>query len=392
LKYCVVITDGAAGWPLPGYNNQTCLELARTPNLDTMAAAGTVGLVRTVPPGMEPSSACACMSVLGFDPRVYYKGRASIEAKSIGVPLGADEVVFRCNVVTVKDGRMLDYSAGHIPTAEAQQLIQALNDSLGNDEVKFYPGTSYRHILKLKGHQDTLQADCTPPHDIPDKPVASYLPQGPGSDFLLELMQRSRAILSEHPVNAARRARGEAEATTIWLFWGSASLPATPSFKETYGLSAALTSGVDLLRGLAQMFTMDILQIPGVTDGPDNDYMAQAAGALGSLRNHDLVVIHVEAPDEAGHAGSVTEKVAALEMVDSEIIRRLLDYHGEMRVLVMPDHPTPIALRTHCPDPVPFLIWGAGIKPNGARRFTEPEAQTGLFLDPGYNIMSKLLR
>jgi len=393
MNYCVVIIDGAAGLPLPAHDGKTCLELSHTPNLDAMVQAGTLGLVRTVPPGMEPSSACACMSVLGYDPVVYYRGRAAIEARSMGIPIGNGEVVFRCNLVAVRNGDMWDYSSGHITTAEAQELIAALNESLGNDQTHFYPGVSYRHILKLSGQEDVLSATCTPPHDIPGKPISDFLPLGPGSDILRELMARSEAVLQNHPVNRERRSRGEIPATMLWLFWGSGQVPDMPPFRQVYGLSAALTSGVDLLKGLAQMAEMQVLDIAGVTDGPDNDYAAQAAGALKALEAHDLVVIHIEAPDEAGHGGLVDDKVAAIQMADREVLSRLRSYQADsLRVLVMPDHPTPIEIRTHTTEPVPFLLWGDGFSANGSKRFTEAEAKsTGLFIDPGYNIMSRLV-
>jgi 2,3-bisphosphoglycerate-independent phosphoglycerate mutase len=393
MKYLVLIIDGAAGLPLPGHAGRTCLEQAGTPHLDAMAAAGSLGLARTVPPGMEPSSACACMSVMGYDPTVYYRGRASIEARSLGIEVGPGEVVFRCNLVTVREGRMFDYSAGHISSGEAWEIIKTLNRELGDGDTVFYPGVGYRHILKLRGHEETLQAVCTPPHDIPGRPVAEYLPRGPGAGRLLDLMQRSEIVLRGHQVNGAPLSRGEPAVTTIWLFWGSGRLPAVPSFRKVYGLDAALTSGVDLLRGLAKMTGVEILDINGVTDGPDSDHRAQAGGALEALRRHDLVFVHIEAPDEAGHGGSVEEKVAAIEAIDREVVSRLRDWQDdELRVLVMPDHPTPISRRTHTADPVPFLVWGAGVKPNGARRFTEAEAaRTGVFLDEGYRIMGRFL-
>ena len=393
MKYCILIIDGASGLPLPERGGETCLELARTPNLDAMAQAGTVGLVRTVPPDMEPSSACACMSVLGYDPKVYYRGRAGIEARSMGIPVDDGEVVFRCNLAAIRDGRMWDYSSGHISTGEAQQLISALNESLGSDQVRFYPGVSYRHICKLKGREDALLATCTPPHDIPGKPINGFLPAGCGSDILRDLMARSEAVLRDHPVNVARRARGEVPATMIWLFWGSGHMPDLPPFKQVYGLGAVMTSGVDLLRGLATMAGMEILDIAGVTDGLDNNYAAQAAGALEALKKHDLVVIHIEAPDEAAHAGSIDDKVGAIERVDREVLSRLRSWSaGSLRVLVLPDHPTPIQVRTHTAGPVPFLLWGAGFSANGARRFTESEAKrTGVFIDPGYKIMKRLV-
>ena len=392
MKYCVVIIDGASDWPLPGRGGKTCLELARTPNLDRMARESTLGLVQTVPEGMEPSSACACMSILGYDPKVYYKGRSAIEAASMGIPINKGEVAFRCNLVSVRDGKMWDYSSGHIGDSDAHALVEALNKSLGSEEIHFYPGVSYRHICKIKGHTDALQATCTPPHDIPNKPIAEYLPHGPGSDLLQDLMARSVEVLRDHPVNKARESRGEAPTTTIWLFWGSGEIPELPSFKKVYGLNAALTSGVDLLRGLAKMAEIRNLDIPGVTDGMDNDCAAQAAGALKALDEHDLVVIHIEAPDEAAHGGHIDDKIKAIERVDKEVIAHLLSYKKDsLRVLAMPDHATPIEVRTHVADPVPFVLWGSGFKAVSAKAFSEKEAKsTGIFIKDGYTIMRKL--
>ena len=392
MKYCILIIDGASGWALPERGGKTCLELAHTPSLDAMAQKGILGLVRTVPPGMEPSSACACMSVFGYDPRVHYRGRAAIEVRGMGIPIGDGEVVFRCNLVAVRDGRMWDHSSGHISTSEAQQIIAALNESLGNDQVHFYPGVSYRHICKLKGQEDTLLATCTPPHDILDKPIAEFLPHGPGSDLLRDLMIRSEAVLRDHPVNVKRKARGDIPATMIWLFWSSGRVLDMPTFKQMYGLDAAMTSAVDILRGLALMMGMEVLEIPGVKDGMDNDFTAQGAGALAALNKRDLVVIHIEATDEASHTGSIDDKVEAIQRIDREVVSQLRSWRpGKLRALIMPDHPTPIKTRTHVPDPVPFMLWGPGFAANGAKRFTEVEAKgTGLFIDPGYNIMGRL--
>ena len=393
MKYCILIIDGAAGLPLPERDGKTCLELAHTPNLDAMVPEGVLGLVRTVPPDMEPSSACACMSLLGYEPRVYYRGRASIEARSMGIPIGEGEVVFRCNLVAVRDGRMWSYNAGHIGTDEAQALIAALNEKLGSGDVHFYPGVSYRHICKLKGYADILQSTCAQPHDIPGEPIADFLPRGTGSGVLRDLMAHSEEVLQGHPVNAERQARGDITATMIWLFWGSGKLPDMPAFKQVYGLDAAMTSGVDLLRGLAQMVGMETLDIKGVTDGPDNDYAAQASGALEALARHDLVVIHIEATDEASHAGSIDGKVEAIQRVDEAVISRLRSWReDDLRLLIMPDHPTPIRVQTHTADPVPFLFWGPGCAGNGAKRFTETEAKrTDFFIEEGYNVMSRLI-
>jgi 2,3-bisphosphoglycerate-independent phosphoglycerate mutase len=390
-KYCILIMDGAAGWPLPEKGNITTLEAARTPNLDALAKGGRLGLTRNVPPGMEPSSAIACMSLLGYDPEVYYKGRAAIEAVSMRVNIEPDEVVFRCNLVGIKSGRMWSYCAGHIGDTEAGELIGSLNEQLGSEEVRFFPGVGYRHLLKIKGHKGTALANCTPPHDIPEKPVAAYLPTGVGADYLKRLMKASEEVLHDHPVNFERISRGQIPATSIWLFWGSGAIPETPSFEKQYSLKAAMTSAVDLLRGLGIMTGMTILEIPGVTDNLSNDFTAQVEGALSALADHDLVVIHVEAPDEAGHAGKAEDKILSIEKIDSLVVSRLRG-EKDLRLLILPDHPTPVPARTHVAEPVPFLMYGPGFAPNGGQRFTEAEAgSTGISIEKGYNIIKEFI-
>jgi 2,3-bisphosphoglycerate-independent phosphoglycerate mutase len=393
VKYCVVIMDGASGLPLSERGGKTCLELASTPNLDTMVQKGILGIARTIPPGMEPSSSNGCMSVLGYDPKVYRVGRAAIEARSMGIPVDSGEVVFRCNLVTVIDGRMHDYSAGHISNEEAHQLIKTLNETIGSEKVQFYPGLSYRHIVRMRDREDTLSATCTPPHDIPNKPITEFMPHGPGSEFLVEMMEKSKILLREHQVNVERQLKGKSPANMIWLFWGSTKEPDIPSFRQVYGLDSAVTSAVDVIRGLAQMIGMKVLEIPGVTDGMDNDFAGQVTGALSALESNDLVVIHIEAPDEEAHAGSIDDKVEAISIIDREVISRLSAWRGDsLRALIMPDHPTPIEIRTHSPDPVPFMLWGEGFMSNGAKRFTEVEAKhIGLFVDDGYKIMNRLV-
>ncbi len=396
MKYVVLIMDGAAGLPIIEYNRKTSLELANTPNLDRMARQGKVGLIRTVPDGMEPSSACACMTILGYDPTLYYQGRAAIEAAGMGITIQDDEVVFRCNLVSISDGKMSDYSSGHISTHEAKDLIASLNMNLGNDQVQFFSGVSYRNICKIKGCEEVLQAECTPPHDISGRCITNFLPMGRGSEILRDLMKRSEEVLSRHPVNTTRRDRGETTATSIWLFWGSRKNLEMPSFEDIFGIKAVMTSGVDLLRGLAQLVNIDMLSIPGVTGDLDNDYVAQVIEGMAALSAYDLLIIHVEAPDEAGHAGSIDEKIEAIERIDSEMIGRLQEYTDycpdKLKLLIMPDHPTPITVRTHISIPVPFLLWGSGFSSNGAKRLTESEAQkTSLLLDPGYIIMSNLI-
>lgn len=393
MKYCVLITDGAAGWPLGDKGGKTCLELANTPNLDALASEATLGMAKTVPNGMEPSSACACLSVLGYDPRKYYKGRASIEAVSMGVSVAEDEAVFRCNLVTIAEGKMESYCGGQITTDEASRVIDSLNEELGGDGITFYKGVAYRHLLKVKGSLDNLAAKCTPPHDISGKEIADYLPKGEGSVLLNKLIQASEKVLKNHPVNKERIKRGELPVTSIWLFWGSGQIPEVPPFEELRGVKGALTSGVDLLKGLGKMMQMDILEIDGVTDSDDNNYKAQAEGAIKALDKYGFVAIHVEAPDEMGHMGDTSAKIKAIENIDRDMVSLLRNYKkDDIKLLIMPDHPTPIKIKTHTDEAVPFLLWGKGIIPNGAKRFTEKEAsKTGFYIDNGFDIMDRLI-
>jgi 2,3-bisphosphoglycerate-independent phosphoglycerate mutase len=392
MKYCVVITDGAADYPLPERGNETPLELARTPNLDYLTAHGTLGLTQTVPVDMESSSDNACMAILGYDPRRYHQGRAAIEAVSMGIDTKG-VALFRANLVNIEGTRMGDYSAGHISSAEAGELIAAVNADLRRPDIRYYPGVAYRHICRIEGHNETLEAECTPAHNIWNKEIADYLPHGRGSRLLIDLMEHSRAVFKEHRVNKKRIELGLLPATMLWLFWGSADSNPMPDFKKLYGVRGALTSAVDVLKGLAKMMGLDILNIPGVTDRLDNDFAAQGKGALAALGTHDLAVIHVEATDEAGHEGNIDEKIAAIEKIDSDIISLLRPYEGkDLGVLVMPDHFTPLSTKMHGPDAVPFLMWGKGIAVNGAKRLTEDEAKkTGFFVENGYNIMGKLI-
>lgn len=392
MKYVILITDGASGWPLEDRGGETCLELANTPNLDALAREGTVGLVRTVPDGMEPSSACACMSIMGYDPATYYGGRGPIEANSLGIQLGDGEVAFRCNTVSVREGRMWSFNAGHITDAESHPMIAALNEHLGSQRIRFHPGVGYRHICTIKDGEGCLEAICTPPHDIPDQPVMQYLPHGPGSELLLDLMERSKPILREHPVNRRREADGKPPATMIWLFWGGRAVPDYPPFHDRFGLRAAMTSGVGLLNGLAQLTGMEVLHIPGVTDNIDNDYVAQAEGALQALQDFDVVFVHVESPDECGHEGLIDRKIESIEKIDELMIGPLRSWEEDrLRILVLPDHPTPIATRTHEADPVPFVLWGPGIKTTGAESFSEQQAKgTGILVARGHELIEML--
>lgn len=391
MKYCVIILDGASGWPLDELGGRTTLAVAETPNLDALATAGMVGLAATVPPGAEPSSSAACTSILGYDPIADHVGRGAIEAASMGIRLASDEVALRMNLVAVEDGAMASYACGHITTPESRAIVADLAAALGDGTFTFHPGVAYRHILVVKGHHELLDASYTPPHDITGKPVEGRLPSGPGSGVLLDLMDRARPVLAASEANRRRRDEGKTAATDIWPFWPGVAPRGIVPFAERRGMTAALTSGVDLLGGLAVLTGIDRLDIPGVTDGPDNDYARQATDGLAALRDHDVVVIHVETPDEAGHAGDVAAKVAGIEAIDREVVARAREIDG-LRVLCMPDHPTPIVIKTHVGEPVPFVLAGPGVAASGASRFDEEQARaTGLIVDPGRGVMDLLL-
>jgi 2,3-bisphosphoglycerate-independent phosphoglycerate mutase len=409
VKYVVLIIDGASGWPVASLGGLTSLEAAHTPHLDRLAQEGTTGLAYNVPAGMEASSAVACMSVMGFDPAAHYAGRGPIEAMAMGLELEAGQVAMRCNLVTVVDGRLVSYSAGNITSDEAAELIAAIREELGDERLAFHAGVGFRHILTVREGSDLLVTTFTPPHDVTDRLVDEFLPAGPGAPLVLDLMERSKAILAGHPVNAARVARGLPPATQIWLFWPGMKSEGMPTFAEANGgRKAALTSAVDLLRGLAMQADIDILAIPGVTDGGDNDYEAQMAGALVALDDHDVVFVHVEAPDEASHAGDVVGKVEAIERVDALMVpqvtarreaaaqraagRAAAAAGDDIALLVLPDHPTPLEIKTHVPEPVPFVLWGPGFAANGAKAFSEAEARaTGFAVAPGHRLLSLFL-
>lgn len=392
VKHVIVILDGAAGWPLEQLGGLTSLAAAHTPNLDRMAAEGTVGLARTVPPGTEASSAAACTSILGYDPVADYVGRGAIEAASMGIRLEDDEVALRLNLVSIVDGSMDSYSCGRIATEQSREIVADLQTAFGGPTFRFYPGVSYRHILVVKGHPELLGSTYTAPHDISGMPIETRRPSGAGAGLLTGLMDRAHVFLQSHPVSIRRRAAGETPATDIWPFWPGIAPRSLADFETRRGVRAALTSGVDLLGGLATLTGIDRLEIPGVTDGSDNDYAGQAEGALSALADHDLVVIHVETPDEEGHAGDADGKVAGIEAIDREVVARVLALGGELRVLCMPDHPTPVALMTHTADPVPFVLWGSGVAHNGGTAFDEQQAaSSGLLVDPGRGVMDLLL-
>jgi 2,3-bisphosphoglycerate-independent phosphoglycerate mutase len=395
MKYAVVILDGAAGWPREEFGGLTSLQKAATPNLDRMAREGLLGKALTVPTGAEPSSSAACTSILGYDPVADWVGRGAIEAASMGISLAPDQLALRLNLVTLAEGTMRSYSAGNISSEESRAIVAELAEHLDDDVFTLYPGIAYRHILVVTGHPELLECSYTPPHDISDRAVAGHLPSGPGAELLLGLMERARPLLAESAVNRRRLAQGLLPATDVWPFWPGAAPRQLAPFSAKRGVSGAMTSGVDLLNGLAVLFGFDRLAIAGVTGDSENDYAAQAEGGLAALGDHDLVVIHIEAPDEEGHAGDSAAKVAAIEAIDREVLSRVLAYAervGDVRVLAMPDHPTPVAIKTHSAEPVPFVVWGAGIASNGAESFDESAAEkTGLYLDPGRQVMDVLL-
>jgi len=394
MKYVVVILDGAAGWPLSELGDRTTLQSASTPHLDSLAREGRVGLARTVPEGEEPSSAAACTSILGYHPAHDRVGRGAIEAASMGVTLGPDQVALRVNTVTITDGVMTSYAAGHISTEESRAIAREVAAQLDDDTFTLYPGIAYRHILVVTGHPEVLDTGYTPPHDISDREVAPHVMSGPGAALLHEYVERARPLLQNSDVNRRRVAAGKHPVTDLWPFWPGAAPKSLVPFAEKRGITSAMTSGVDLLNGLAVLVGMDRLEITGVTGDSDNDYAAQTEGALAALAEHDLVVIHVESPDEEGHAGDIEAKVAAIEAIDREVMSRVIAYatQHETRVLAMPDHPTPIPIKTHVGEPVPFLIWGSGIAANGAQAFNEVDADaTGLLLDPGHEVMDVLI-
>jgi len=356
MKYIVLIGDGMADYPIKELGDKTVLEAAQTPHMDRMAREGINGLATNVPDGMPAGSDVANMSVLGYDPAKYYSGRAPLEAASMGIELDKNDVAFRCNLITIENGDILDHSAGHISTEEASQLMQAIEDELGGD-VRFYPGISYRHLMVAQFGADAV---CTPPHDVVEDPASAHMPRGDSAEKLQELIRASRDILSEHPVNKKRIEEGKRPANSIWL-WGQGYAPSMPSFEEIYELKAAVISAVDLIKGLGICEGMDVIEVPGATGYLDTNYVGKAEYALESLKDHDIVFVHVEAPDEAGHMGSLEAKMQAVEDFDSKVVGTILDgiekMSEECTVLVLPDHPTPIAVRTHTPDPVPFVIY-----------------------------------
>ena len=380
MKYAVLIGDGMADFPIDEFGGKTVLQKANTPNMDYITKNGRAGLARTVPDGMPPGSDVANMSILGYDPKKYYSGRAPLEAASMGVPLEDGDVAFRCNLITITDGIIADYSAGHITSEEAKTLIEAVDSRIGTEKIRFYPGLSYRHLMVASGDVG-IDAECTPPHDVIGEAKSEYMPKGKDSELLCELTDASRTILEKHPVNSERVKAGKNPANYIWL-WGQGYAPSFTGFEELYGLTGSIISAVDLLKGIGIYAGLDVIDVPGATGYLDTNYSGKAEYALESLKDHDFVFVHVEAPDEAGHMGDVDAKIQAIEDFDKLVVGRILEYAREsdedFTILVLPDHPTPISLKTHTSDPVPFAIYSTADKdPDGAAAFDEGSAKQG---------------
>ncbi|MBF0330008.1 MAG: cofactor-independent phosphoglycerate mutase [Nitrospirae bacterium] len=400
MKFVVLLGDGMADVPIEELGGLTPLQKASTPNMDKLAQEGIIGMARTVPKGFPPGSDVANLSILGYNPADCYTGRAPLEAASIGVELEEGDIAYRCNLVTLKNDdskvSMDDYSSGHITTPEATELILALKTELESENIKFYPGVSYRHLMVWKGGADDVE--CTPPHDIIGQGVDKHLPSGNKAAFLIDLMRRSEKILANHPVNKERIKNSKKPATSIWL-WGQGRKPQLSTYKEKYGLKGALISAVDLTKGLGIYAGFEIPEVPGVTGWLDTNYSGKADYALNTLKKNDFVYIHVESPDEAGHSGDYKNKLQAIEdfdrLVVGPVMKGLEERFGEYRILLMPDHATPIKIRTHTAEPVPFVVYDSRKKQNNEGvSYSEAIAERKdiMVVEAGYRLMDYLIK
>ena len=394
MKLVILLGDGMADHPIEALEGKTPLEAAETPNMDRIAREGRGGLARNVPPGMPPGSDVANLSVMGYDPERYYTGRAPLEAAAMGVSLGPEDVAFRCNLVNVDldRGVMVDYSAGHISSEEGRELIEALKKA--RPEASLYPGVSYRNLL-VQGDGEGLQAVCTPPHDISGQPIDGYLPKGDDAAALREIMLASVPILAEHPVNLRRAKEGKRTANMIWL-WGQGKAPSMPKFRELWGIEGAVISAVDLLKGMGVYAGLEVINVPGATGVLDTNYEGKVAACLEALERVDFVYLHVEAPDEMSHDGKLEEKIKAIQRFDARVVGPVLDglerSGHQWRVAVLPDHPTPISIRTHTAEPVPFAMIGSGIEADGMEAFSEREgARGGYGTVEGWRLMGMMV-
>jgi 2,3-bisphosphoglycerate-independent phosphoglycerate mutase len=382
MKYVLFLCDGMADRPLDELGGRTPMQAADTPNMDRIAKEGVTGLVQTIPEGAAPGSDIATLSILSYDPRECYTGRGPLEALSLNLKPKPNELVFRCNLVTVTDNVMVDYSGGHISGSDGVQLIEVLNDKMSSDKIRFYPGVSYRNLLVIDEELLTDgdgELECTPPHDITGRGAEKYLPRGKGSSKLKELMEQSSKILSDTQVNRSKIERGENPANMIWP-WSGGKIKQVEPFIKKFGLSGSIITAVDLLKGIGKLIGLKPVDVPGATGYYDTDYDAKARYSLASLKDGDFVFVHVEAADEAGHNGHIDEKVRAIENFDAKVVGPMLDgleKMGPYRVMAMPDHRTPISTRTHSSDPVPAAIFGEGVEPDNVEKFDEFAVEKG---------------
>jgi len=398
MKFALIIPDGCADEPQDSLGGRTPLQAAKIPAMDAVAEAGAVGRANHTPASLPPGSDVANLSLLGYNPLEHFTGRAPLEAAAQGIELGPDDWAARCNLVTIEDQVMKSFTAGHISSAEAAELLRTAQERLGDERIQFHPGVSYRNLLIYRGagRPAPFSADtrATPPHDLTDKSVLDDYPRGPGGDLLNHLMSESVSLFADHPVNAARRAAGKLPATALWL-WGLGRRPRLTPFAELYGKRGAMITGVDLLRGLAALIGWRRIDVPGATGYFDTDYAAKGRHAAAALDEVDLVCVHIEAPDEASHEGNAAAKVAALEQIDRHIvgpIHEALERHGQYRILISPDHPTPLRTKTHAHGDVPFALAGSGIASDSSTAYDEPTAaQSSLAFDEGWRLMGFFL-
>lgn len=382
MKYIVIVPDGASDYPIDILGGKTPLEAADTPNMDSLAREGLVGRVKTVPRGYIPSSDVANLSLLGYDPKLFYSGRGPLEAANLGVKLSDEDLAFRCNLITESEGKLLDYSAGHITNKESKILMEFINEKLGGGNIEFYFGTSYRNLMVLRQGVslglDKLKFFA--PHDIMDKKIARHLPRGKNSEVAINLMNSSRDILVKHEINKVRIDLSENPANMIWL-WGCGRKPAMPSFYEQFGKKGAIISAVDLIKGIGRIVGLDVPEIKGANGYYDTNYRGKAQAALKALEKDDFVFVHIEATDEAGHNHDLRMKIACLERIDKLVVGPILEglKGQDFRILITPDHPTPVAKRTHTDEPVPFVIFGNGIEKGNFSAYSEPQAQNSSF-------------
>ncbi|MBC7959028.1 MAG: cofactor-independent phosphoglycerate mutase [Vallitaleaceae bacterium] len=400
MKYIVILGDGMADLPVKQLNHQTPLQVANKPAIDELCKKGELGLVSTIPEGMSPGSDTANLSVMGYNPRRYYTGRSPLEAVSMGIEMKETDICFRCNVVTLTeegaydDKIILDHSADEITTEEAALLIESIQHAFGNDILKFYPGISYRHALIWD--KGSTEVELIPPHDILEKAIGSYMPKGEGAQILYNMMKASYEILKDHPVNLDRVARGLRPANSIWI-WGQGKKPMLPSFEEKYGLKGTMISAVDLLKGIAIAAKMESVQVEGATGNLHTNYLGKAKACLDALeRGQDFVYVHIEAPDECGHRGEIDNKVKSIEFIDQYIVKPIVDAleaNGvDYRILILPDHPTPLILRTHTSDPVPYVLYDStGICKSGLSYTEENGALTKIHCKEGHQLLDYFL-